>query len=111
MPLTQTIACLYMVVETLVAVYFGFAKLPMDPKTGHVPRDKVWSQAVLQIGLILVVGVMCLTRLGRNGVFWTIGGAYILFTGILFIAMIIQMGVRIRYDDHSLTLMAGRFRA
>jgi uncharacterized membrane protein len=73
----------------------------MDPETGYVPSDKVWSQAVLQIGLIVVVGVVCLTRLGRNSVFWTIGGAYILFTGILFIAMIIKMGVRVRYGDHS----------
>lgn len=89
----QTIANLYAVTISLVAIYV--ATSPAVPKVlGQAKDPKDWWKPVFYLSLVTFVALLTMTRVARNGIFWMFAGALNLAVAFLCFIMLIVCAKR-----------------
>ncbi|CAK9785795.1 hypothetical protein CC85DRAFT_303523 [Cutaneotrichosporon oleaginosum] len=98
MHLGKTIAYLHLVtglIVTMSAALYGAGGASAAASGTPVVKPP-WAEPVLQLALVALAGLVCLTRLGRSKTFWMVMGSYVQCSILLWIILLIVMSTKLK---------------
>lgn len=95
--MVQTIANVYAVTISLVAIYVSTSTVPKRPGSAFEPQyPQDWWNPVFYLALVSFVAILTMTRVARNGVFWMFAGAFNLAVAFLCFVMLLVVAQKTR---------------